>query len=95
MNAWKCDICGGLYEETDMNSLENRTDPFTGDEINFYRRQVVVRDYGMMKRMVDCNLIMQSSPPPYRAHDICPDCMKRIEDFCKLIRLTKGERKNA
>ncbi len=91
MNAWKCDICGSLYEEADVNSPGNKIDPFTGDEINFFRREVVVRDYKMLRVMVDCNSIIQPSLPSYRVHDICPDCMKKIEDFCKLIRLTKGD----
>lgn len=79
MRAWKCDICGSLYENADTNSPENGIDPFTGEEINFYRKELLVKD-----RRTD-----------YSTHDVCPDCMKRIEDFCKSIRSTKGEGKDA
>lgn len=92
MYAWKCDICGSLYEEADVNSPDNKIDPFTGDEINFFRREVVIRDYEMIRVRANYNSITRPSLPPYRAHEVCPECMKKIEDFCKLIRLTKGDK---
>lgn len=94
MNAYKCDICGSLYEDADMNLLEHRIDPFTGKEINFCRKELVVRDYKILRTRIDynqCQMNVQPSLPPYRVHDVCPDCMKKIEDFCKLIRTGGGK----
>lgn len=92
MDAYKCDICGGLYEDADVNSPENRIDPFTGEEIKFYRKELVVRDYKISRTRIDynsCPLNIQPSLPPYHSHDVCPDCMKKIEDLCRSIRVEK------
>lgn len=95
MNAWKCDICGGLYDDADINSPENRIDPFTGEEIKFYRKELVVRDYRMRPKKMNYNSTCSISTIQYSGHDVCPDCMKKIEDFCRLIRVKKEMERNA
>lgn len=89
---------GGLYEDADVNSPENKIDPFTGGKIKFYRKELVIRDYKISRTRINynprfsCQLNMQL---PYHAHDVCPDCMKKIEDFCRLIRVLKEAERNA